>query len=126
MFTSSSLFGEEAKTMRCSAYEGCQSCGERSEFFLYVFDVNPRSGAESGAVAVGSQFRRPARLSTAMRWFFLFKAFFLSFPSWGSRTAGGLCLIGAAAFSCVGLLAPRTSSYPDGWGKPNAHCVMLV
>src|SRR5712692_1361237 len=29
----------------------------------------------------------------------------------------GCCLIGVAAFSCVGRLAPRTSSYPDSWDE---------
>lgn len=28
-----------------------------------------------------------------------------------------LCLIGVAAFSCVGQWAPRTSSYPDSWDQ---------
>ena len=107
--------------MRCSAYEGCQ---EGRGFIRQVFlsiNAGPRgaqrSGAESRARAVGSRSRRePAfvpRLRPAV--LFLKASGLLSFCSCVlfARRELRACLIGVAALSCVGQLAPRTSSYPD-------------
>ena len=57
----------------------------------------------------------------------VFPFFFLFLRPFSRAANLRLCLIGVAAFSCVGRLAPRTSSYPDSWDqtqRPRCHaCV---
>ena len=110
--------------MRCSAYEGCQEGRDKTVRFSevsFLLTLIARSATQWSGVArasagswlpsgAGSWASAPSR-GVFLKGFFSFSFLFLrsllravKFPA---------RLIGVAACSCVGPLAPRTSSYPD-------------
>ena len=81
-----------------------------------------RNGVERSRRASGVLYSNVSRLFSVApsrsSFFKSFFSFFLPFLRSFLRSANvRLCLIGVAAFSCVGPLAPRTSSYPDSWDE---------
>ena len=107
--------------MRCSAYEGCQEGRDLSVRFFFSIGAGraERNGVERSRARQRRIFDDDrSRLSVfgSVRNSFpkSFFSFFLLFLRPLLRAVSlRLCPIGVTAFSCVGLLAPRTSSYPD-------------